>query len=58
MSRAILDSGLNVAAVGRSVPRYGAGLMSRRHPALLGAAYAELRAQETVLTDPRALEQA
>lgn len=60
VSRAVLESGLNVsiAALGKQQPRYGQWLLSRRDPLLLDAASEELLAQDTLLTDARAREQA
>lgn len=60
VSRASLESGLNVSisALGKRQPRYGQWLLSRRDPLLLDAAAEELVAQNTLLTDARAREQA
>jgi Mrp family chromosome partitioning ATPase/uncharacterized protein involved in exopolysaccharide biosynthesis len=59
VSRAILDSGLNVgiSKLGHPQPRYGQWLLARRDPLLLDAATDELRAQGSLLTDERSLEQ-
>ena len=53
VSRAILDSGLNVSivAVGQPQPRYGQWLASRRNPARLDAAADEIRATNSTLSD-------
>lgn len=53
VSRAILDSGLNVEIkrAGAPPPRYGAWLLSRRNPALLDVAAAELRSKGSTLDD-------
>jgi len=60
VSRAVLESGLNVgiSALGQRQPRYGQWLLSRRDPLLLDVASEELVAQNTLLTDRRAQEQA
>jgi tyrosine-protein kinase Etk/Wzc len=60
VSRAVLDSGLNVSIVQRDQgqPRYWKWLLARRDPGLLDRAGQELRAEGSRLTDERALERA
>jgi tyrosine-protein kinase Etk/Wzc len=58
VARAILDSGLNVTinAAGKSPPRYGAWLLSRRNPRSLDSADGELLARDSLLTEQYAKE--
>ena len=60
VSRAILESGLNVgiSALGSKSPRYGEWLLAHRDPLLLDVAGEEVSAQDCLLTDRRAREQA
>lgn len=60
VSRAVLDSGLNVAISrqGQGQPRYWQWLLTRRDPLLLDRTAQELRAEGSLLTDERAQERA